>query len=257
VNAETEHRERVYRRYLSTLGDGMSPETLEEMRPRIPHLTNFVRRHFPPDRDAAIIDLGCGHGALLHCARRLGYRNLAGVDRSAEQVARAQRLGIDGVRQGGLMEALSAMADASHDAVITFDVIEHFHKAELLPFADQVIRVLRPRGTWLIHTVNGGSPLFGRVRYGDFTHETAFTEESLRQLLMSSGFASVKCYEDVPVAHGARSAIRWLLWKTIRGALRLWLAVEVGDTGRHAIFTQNLIAVAAKPLAPAITNGSP
>jgi SAM-dependent methyltransferase len=255
MSATSEYRERVYRRYVSGRGESMAPKVLEELRPRLPHLTKLVRLHFPPDRDAAIIDLGCGHGALIHCARKLGYRNVTGVDRCAEQVARARRLGIDGVREGELMDALLAMPEAARDAVITFDVIEHFHKAELIPLADQVIRVLRPGGTWLIHTVNGGSPFFGRVRYGDFTHETAFTEESLRQLLVSSGFASVKCYEDAPVAHGVKSSLRWLLWKAIRIALRLWLAAETGDTGCHAIFTQNLIAVASKPDTSAATNG--
>jgi 2-polyprenyl-3-methyl-5-hydroxy-6-metoxy-1,4-benzoquinol methylase len=256
ASSTSEYRERVYRRYVSTRRGGAVPKAVEELRPRMAHLRKFVRLHFPPNRDAAIVDLGCGHGALIHYARELGYQHVTGIDRSAEQVAIARRLGIDGVREGDLMEALLAMPEASHDAVMTFDVIEHFHKAELIPFADQVIRVLRPGGIWIIHTVNGGSPFFGRVRYGDLTHETVFTEQSLRQLLVSSGFASVKCYEDVPVAHGVKSSLRWLLWEAIRIALRLWLAAETGDTGRDAIFTQNLIAVATRPGISAATNGA-
>ena len=31
-----------------------------------------------------------------------------------------------------------------------------------------------------------------------------------------------------------------------RAGLRLWLTVETGDTGRNAIFSQNLLAVAVK-----------
>jgi hypothetical protein len=74
----------------------------------------------------------------------------------------------------------------------------------------------------------------------------AFTRESLSQILLSSGFNSVDCYEDAPVAHGAVSAARWLLWKGIRTGLRLWVAIETGDLGRNAIFTQNLFAIAKK-----------
>lgn len=138
------------------------------------------------------------------------------------------------------------MPDASRDAVVSFDVVEHFRKDELLSFVDEVRRVLRPGGRWIIHTVNGESPFFGRIRYGDFTHEMAFTRESMSQLLLSSGFERVQCFEDTPVPHGVKSSVRWLLWKGIRGGLRLWLAVETGDSGRSAIFTQNLLAVATK-----------
>jgi hypothetical protein len=40
--------------------------------------------------------------------------------------------------------------------------------------------------------------------------------------------------------------VRWLLWKGIRAGMRLWLAIETGDFGRDAIFTQNLFAIAEK-----------
>jgi hypothetical protein len=39
---------------------------------------------------------------------------------------------------------------------------------------------------------------------------------------------------------------RWVLWKAIRGVSRLVLAAETGDTGRTAIFSQCLLAVAIK-----------
>jgi len=48
------------------------------------------------------------------------------------------------------------------------------------------------------------------------------------------------------VPHGLKSAVRWALWRCIRGLLRLYLAAETGDTGRDAIFSENLLAVAFK-----------
>jgi len=158
----------------------------------------------------------------------------------------AVRLGIAGVVQGDLGEALAALADGSQAAVVSFDVIEHFTKDETIDFVDQVLRVLQPGGRWIIHVPNGESPFGGRSRFGDFTHEQAFTRGSLTQLLLASGFATVACYEDAPVVHGAASRVRALLWRPIRLALRLYLAVETGDTGRDAIFSQNLLAVAVK-----------
>jgi SAM-dependent methyltransferase len=66
----------------------------------------------------------------------------------------------------------------SLDAVIAFDVLEHFGRDELIPLVDAVHRVLRPGGRWIIHVPNGESPFFGSIRYGDLTHELAFTRQS-------------------------------------------------------------------------------
>jgi 2-polyprenyl-3-methyl-5-hydroxy-6-metoxy-1,4-benzoquinol methylase len=243
---EPNYRDRIYRRYVNARSETLAPATLNGLRPRAAYLRKLVRNHFPPDRNAAIVDLGCGHGALIHFAREAGYRNVEGIDRSPEQVAAANRLGIDGVREGDLMEAISSLAGESQEVVVTFDVIEHFRKDEVIAFVDQVRRVLRPWGRWIIHTPNGESPFGARMRYWDFTHEAAFTRESIRQLLLSSGFAHVECYEDSPIPHGIKSSIRWILWQSIRAGLRLWLTVETGETGRNAIFSQNLLAVAVK-----------
>jgi cyclopropane fatty-acyl-phospholipid synthase-like methyltransferase len=205
-----------------------------------------MREHFPPNKDAAILDVGCGHGAVLYFAQAAGFVNARGVDGSPEQVAEAARLGIPGVVQGDLMTALRACPAESLDAVVAFDVIEHFTRTELLTFADEVHRGLRRGGRFIIHTPNGDSPFCGMMRYHDFTHELAFTRASINQMLRSCGFADVRCYEDAPVPHGAKSSARWLLWKVIRAALRFYLAVETGSAPSDTIFSQNFLTVATK-----------
>lgn len=245
MTADT-YRTRIYNRYVQARAQPLAPPTLAELAPRAPSLRRLVAAHFPADRHAAVLDVGCGHGALLHFAREAGYTNLRGVDGSPEQVVAARRLGIEGVEEGDLRETLAAQADASLDIVVAFDVIEHFTRDELLPFVDQVRRALKPGGRWIIHVPNGESPFFGAVRYGDLTHELAFTRTSLNQLLLSSGFGEVRCFEDAPVVRGAKSALRWLLWRGFRGVLRLYNAAETGDTSKAHIFSRNLLAVATK-----------
>lgn len=245
--SERRYRARIYERYVEAAGAKPLVVDRDSLRPRSAYLDRLVRRHFPASRDAAIFDVGCGHGAVLDAARRAGYARLGGVDTSPQQVEAAQHLGIPGVRQGDLLEALSGLAPESQDMVVAFDVLEHFTKDETLGFVDAVLRVLRPGGTWLIHVPNGESPFAGRIRYGDYTHEQAFTRGSITQLLLASGFARVACFEDRPIPHGPRSTVRALLWRVIRLGLRLYLAAETGDSGRDAIFSQNLLAVAVKP----------
>ena len=241
-----DYRQRIYQRYLEAGATIPAAEKLAELQRRAPYLEKLIREHFPEDRATAILDLGCGAGALEYFARRQGFGNIMGVDRSPQQVAAARSLGLTGVREGDLLATLKSLASESQGLVIAFDVLEHFAKDELLALVDQVARVLKPGGKFLLHVPNGESPFGGRVRYADFTHELAFTRESLAQLLNACGFARLDCFEDQPVPHGIWSGGRWLMWKIIRGILRGYLAVETGNIDAGMIFSQNLLGVAVK-----------
>lgn len=243
---DNSYRSRIYGQYVKSRQQSLAPETLDGLKPRAAYLRKLIRQHFPADRSSTVLDVGCGHGTLIHFARECGYTSLRGVDGSPEQVAAARQLGIMGVEEGDLLRVLANQPDTSLDVVVAFDVIEHFTRDELIPFIDQVIRVLKPNGRWIIHAPNGESPFCGRMRYWDLTHELAFTRTSLNQLLLSSGFSTVCCFEDTPIVHGAISALRWVLWKIIRSMLRLYIASETGDAGNAHIFTQNMLAVATK-----------
>ncbi|MHB8405660.1 MAG: class I SAM-dependent methyltransferase [Gammaproteobacteria bacterium] len=240
------YRQRIYDTYVQTRDTPLAPDTLAGFKPRLPYLRQLVRKHFPSDRDAAILELGCGHGALLHVLAQAGYAYTQGVDTSPEQVAAAQKLGIEGVEQGDVMAKLHSTGGSSLDVVVAFDVIEHFTKPELIFLVDEVRRVLKPGGRWIIHVPNAESPFGARIRYSDITHEQAFTHTSLAQLLLASGFASVRCYEDRPVAHGIKSMIRSALWECIRLGLLFYIAIEMGTWDSCAVFSQNLLAVARK-----------
>ncbi|HEX6979642.1 MAG TPA: class I SAM-dependent methyltransferase [Alphaproteobacteria bacterium] len=242
----SDYRARLLARYVSThasVGDAATREGLERRRA---YLDRLIRDHFPADRNAAIVDLGCGHGALLWAARRAGYTDVTGIDASPEQVAAARRLGIEGVRQQDLREGLAAMASGSLDVVVLFDLFHYFDRDEQVALADEVFRVLKPGGRWILHVPNGEALFGARMRYWDYLANGAFTRTSIAQILTASGFREVRSFEDAPVPHGLKSLVRWFLWKAIRGVARLVLAAETGETGRDAIFSQCLLAVAIK-----------
>lgn len=241
-----DYRARVYQSYVNGRDQPLAPSSLEGLRPRMPLLEHIMREYIPKDRETAILELGCGHGAFLYALEKGGYVNCQGVDCAPEQVAAAQRLGINGVTEANVMTHIGTIRDESKHVIVAFDLIEHFTKPELICLVDEVFRILLPGGVWIIHAPNGGSPFCARTLFHDFTHELAFTSGSLSQLLLSSGFSSVVCTEDGPRPHGFISGIRWLLWKVLRSCLRFYLAVETGATGGEQVFTQNLIAVATK-----------
>ena len=190
------YRQRIYGQYLSGKGTASKAEVNRLFEARAAHLRSVVRRFLPKDRNARIVEVGAGYGAFVSLARAAGYSAVEGYDCAQDQVAASQDRGVEGINQADLLGILAAMPSESCDVIVAFDVIEHLKKDELLCCADSVYRVLRKGGRWLIHVPNAESPMFGRIRYGDLTHEIAFTSRSLRQLLTTIGFSGVECLED-------------------------------------------------------------
>jgi SAM-dependent methyltransferase len=243
-NPATDWRQRFLARYVST--HAAVSDAAGNLDRRWPFLEKLVREHFPADRDAKIVDLGCGHGAIVWAARKLGYRNIEGVDASPEQVAMAAELRIDGVRQGDLMATLRGTPADSLEAVVLFDLYHYFDPATQLRLADEVRRVLKPGGRFIMHLPNGEALFAGRVRYWDIMATGSFTRRSIEQLMLVCDFKGVACFEDQPVVHGLKSALRYAVWKVVRFALRLAMAAETGETAGDAIFSQTFLAVARK-----------
>ena len=241
------YRRRIYEYYVAAWEHSKMPQTLASLESRGPTMRYIIRTFFPNDKAGNILDLGCGHGTLVYFAHLAGYVNAHGVDASAQQVELANKLNINNIFFGDLMAALEAAPRESLDAVVAFDVIEHFNKDELVDLVDGVLRALKPTGCWIIHAPNANSPFAGAIRYGDYTHELALTPTSLHQLLKASGFSHVVFAECGPRVHGLKSLVRGVLWEFVRTLFNLINAVETGTfEGRAAIWTRNFYAVAYK-----------
>jgi SAM-dependent methyltransferase len=212
--------------------------------PRKPYIQAIIRQHIPPDRNLTILDLGCGHGAFLYFLQKAGYHNVHGVDISTEQVALAHKLGITTVEQADINSHLASVDSQTVDLVLLMDVLEHLTRQELFDVLPEVFRILRSGGKCIAHVPNAEG-LFGmRIRYGDLSHEMAFTPKSGRQAFVAVGFRDVQCYEDKPVIHGVVSAARWLGWHLGTLPARLLLAAETGGTS--FVVSQNMLVTALK-----------
>lgn len=235
----------LYGSYVSS-GQARDSDTsaAEHFRPPRAHLTSIIRRHFPADRSTPIVDIGCGHGSLLYFLREAGYTDLRGVDTSEEQVALAGRLGIAGVQCGGALGFLRELGDSSVGVVGLFDVLEHLTRAEAFEMAQEVWRVLAPGGRCIGHVPNAEGIFGMRIRYGDLTHEQAFTAKSMGQMFRSLQYGNVECFEDKPIAHGLKSLARRVLWDAGTLPFRLLFTAETGVSG--VILSQNFLFVARK-----------
>ena len=239
-------RSRLYAAYVST-GQGGQP-AYRQFANRQAHLSGIVRRFVPEDRSLRIFDAGCGDGALLYVLAQLGYRQISGVDLSAEMIALAHGAGVAEARVGEVLATLIAMPAGSLDIVFAMDILEHLPTDELFDTVDAAFRTLAPGGRLVVHVPNAAGLFGGAIRHGDLTHERAFTLTSVRQLLHAAGFVDVAGFEDKPAVHGVPSALRAGLWELGTLGFRLLDAAETGTFG--AILTRNLLAVAHKPRLP-------
>ena len=230
-------RDRLYESYASQhSGTGSADAT------RVVYQRD-IRPLLPLPSAGPIVDIGCGSGQLVHCLQADGY-DAAGIDVSPEQVALANESGLGQVRLGDYGQLL-AERPGELAAVTATDLLEHLTKPEVLATFDEVAAALRPGGRFIARVPNAVSPFGGHIRYGDFTHETWYTESSVRQLAAAAGFGQVEVTGCPPPAHGAASAVRATLWKPVSGLLKLVLAVETGAVRGH-IVTQNLTFAASR-----------
>ena len=236
-------RRRLYDRYVSSEQGGMSASS--GYRSEAPFLSHIIAQHVPADRNIRILDLGCGAGGMIYWLKKAGYLNTSGVNSSPEMVEAAAKAGVENVKLGDLQFELKRVIDNSIDVVIVIDVLEHMDRKSLFEVCEDIFRVLKPCGRIVVHVPNAEGIFGSRIRYGDLTHELAFTSSSIRQLLKTIGFNQIQCYEDKPIPHGLRSGIRYLLWEIGTIPFRVLYTAETGTV--KCILSQNLLAIAMVP----------
>ncbi len=238
------YRHRLYDAYLSTNGVWLGKVTRESLATSFPYFRQHFLRYLPSDRSAAILDIGCGYGSLLHFLHSQGYTKAMGVDIGKQQVELAASFGIANVVQGEMLGFLRARSD-QFDLIVALDVLEHLGKDEL--FATLGCRLPGSQARGPLHHANGQRrrPLRGEVPILDLTHELAFTAYSISQALHLAGFSRIEVVPVEPAVHGLKSGIRWVLWQCLRLMLIGYLAVETGVLRGH-ILSQNLIAISDK-----------
>lgn len=237
---------KVYSRYSEVRPNHPAPTTVSDLVAGKDHVfRKFFHPMLPVQKDAPILDIGCGYGEFLYYLQRTGYTNTQGIDLNREQVEVGRSLGGLNIQCGDSRKFL-VETERHFDFISAIDVLEHIPKGQVLEFMELVRKVLSPGGTFLCQVPNLAAfytPLF----YMDFSHETPFTATSLKQALQIAGFNNVQVFPMGPVTHGAKSIIRSLMWKGISTGLRFIQTVEGGPRDPlDSIYTAAIYAVAQK-----------
>ena len=195
------------------------------------------------DSKSAILELGCGSGQMLQFLRTRGFRSVRGIDISQEQVQLATDAGCNAEMADGL--AYLHDRRRTFDAIVALDFVEHFHKDELIELANGLFHALKPGAKLILQTPNGEGLFARQIIFGDMTHLTIFTPNSLRQLLQRAGFDDFRFYETGPIPKGPIGLARTVLWKGLRGLANAVRRIETGKS--QSIWTENMICVCQRP----------
>jgi 2-polyprenyl-3-methyl-5-hydroxy-6-metoxy-1,4-benzoquinol methylase len=135
-----------------------------------------------------ILDIGCATGFFLDAARQRGW-NPYGVELSdySSDIAR-KKIGTDRIITGRVEDA--AFKDATFDAIVMTDVIEHV--CDVHSFLGEVSRILKPGGIISITTPNPASlscQLLGKNwPHYKLEHLMYYTPKALELLLEPLGY---------------------------------------------------------------------
>uniref|UniRef100_A0A7C6ECB1 Class I SAM-dependent methyltransferase n=1 Tax=candidate division WOR-3 bacterium TaxID=2052148 RepID=A0A7C6ECB1_UNCW3 len=194
------------------------------------------------DKNSAILELGCGPGYILEFLKQCGFTKAAGIDISEEQIAIATKRNLN-VQTTDAFKYLATKKEV-FDAIIAIDFLEHFSKEELFQLIPLIHQALKRDGRLIIQTPNGQGIFPHQVIYGDLTHLTIFTPDSLQQLLNLFGFDQIKFYETGPIPKTIKGKIRFRLWQLIKHFANLIRSIETGK--RQMIWTENMICLCYK-----------
>lgn len=230
-----DYRQRIYKEYMSYSQNLKVPLNSRTIKRWEQSYDSYLKGWLPQRKDASIIEVACGSGRLLHFFKARKYTSVTGVDISPEQVQQAENI-VEAVVQADILDFLEKV-DKTYDLIIGLDIIEHFHKDEVLRFLDACYKALKPHGRLILQLPNGESIFGAAVFYGDFTHEVHFAPTGLQRLLNLCHFCNIEIRETGPVIHDLVSAMRYVAWQLVRLLIKAWNLIETGDCGT-GVFTR-------------------
>ncbi len=161
---------------------------------------DFLRRL--PAQGGQLLDVGCGDGLFLNCAR--SHYRVAGLelDREAAAIARARLPADTPIYEVGLDALRELVEDGTLDVITCFEVLEHL--ADPAAFFQQASRLLKSGG-YLAVSVPNRDRHYGRSNPHDFppNHLTRWTHRGLQLEFERHGIETIVAHHLLEGPFGA------------------------------------------------------
>jgi SAM-dependent methyltransferase len=159
----------------------------------------YLSEVLPLEKDARILDIGCGFGQFLAALTRRGYTQCRGIDATddAVRVCRERGLNVD------LTDDITGFCSAhpaEFDLIVMSHVLEHLPKDAVVPTSRAIRGSLRPNGRFCVMVPNAQSATGSYWAFEDFTHHTLYTSGSLYFVLRAAGFRNIDFIDTECVA---------------------------------------------------------
>lgn len=201
-----------------------------------------VGRFLPPNKDAVVIDVGCGAGIMLEWLHKRGYSKAVGIDPDEGQIAFCRELGLPAEQAADSAEWL---ANKRADMLICKDILEHIPQEQVRAILAAAKKTLGEGGVLYIAVPNAASSFASLWRYLDVTHLRSYGVHSLRLELECAGFQVVAVRDDDTWVVGSVAGLFRLALRTVfRSVRRLQSIAEFGDDGLRMPLGLNLVMVA-------------
>lgn len=233
-----------YSRYYLSVNK-KNEENLENI---IEYNEQLIKNVLPEDKNAKILDVGCGRGYLLMTLKKLGYKNIQGVDVEKGQIAGCITYNVPGEY---VEDTVSFLRDHREEYSLIFlcDVLEHIEKDAAIEFLTSIFDALKDGGTLFCRVPNANNIIATRYRYNDWTHYTSFTEHSLDFVLYHAGFSNIQIIDEpyqISKVNPIKNIVFYGCKKIYRCFLRIVYNLELGAEGRHIPLNLNIIGIARK-----------
>ncbi len=235
-------REPIYEKYYSAFKKGEPRERFGFLHLRLWYNEKYLPLLRGFDRNAPLLDLGCGQGFMLRYLKSAGFTNLTGIDISGEQVEKARSSGFNAIKA----DAFTFLKENENqiEIIVAIDVIEHFKKEELFELLNLIHRALKPGGLFISQTPNGEGLMPGYVIYGDLTHFTILSPLSLTQILTVTGFENIRIRELGPALFVHFPL--FIGWQFVRLFAIIIKFLEIGRFQKY--WTESIICSCRKPI---------
>jgi cyclopropane fatty-acyl-phospholipid synthase-like methyltransferase len=193
---------------------------------------------------ARALDLGCGWGNFSYFLKRIGFKEVDGIDFDRSQLDLAQKVVDANLIQADLFEYLENCGDSpKYDLIGAVDLLEHLKRGDVPRFITLCRKNLCQGGVLVLRTPAADSPFSMYSRYNDLAHEYCYSSNAIYQLLRIHRFTSVTFLEDFYAGRSVLRRIRALLGKLLRELLRFYL--RAAGFRRPRILSENMWIIAS------------